>query len=101
MSVGAVFALFTSLLGAMFPLPRVLYAMASDGLLYKVFKSVNERTKTPLNATIIAGTLAAVMALVFDLHQLIDMMSIGNLGFLDNLKALFNIETCSIIINLI
>lgn len=78
-SIGAVFALCTSLLGAMFPLPRVLYAMSSDGLLYAVLKSVNKRTKTPLNATLISGVIAAVMALVFDLHQLIDMMSIGTL----------------------
>lgn len=63
----------------MFPLPRVLYAMSSDGLLYAVLKSVNKRTKTPLNATLISGAIAAVMALVFDLHQLVDMMSIGTL----------------------
>ncbi|XP_055313744.1 cationic amino acid transporter 3-like [Sitodiplosis mosellana] len=78
-SIGAVFALFTSLLGAMFPLPRVLYAMSSDGLLYRVFKRVNLRTKTPMHATVISGVFAAVMALLFDLHQLIDMMSIGTL----------------------
>lgn len=78
-SVGAVFALCTSLLGAMFPLPRILYAMASDGLLYDVMKQVNGRTKTPLNATMLSGLIAAFMALIFDLHQLIDMMSIGTL----------------------
>lgn len=66
-SIGAVFALCTSLLGAMFPLPRILYAMSSDGLLYSVFKRVNSHTKTPLNATLISGFLAAVMALIFDL----------------------------------
>lgn len=77
-SIGAVFALCTSLLGAMFPLPRVLYAMSSDGLLFKVFQRVNTRTKTPVNATLISGLIAAFMALIFDLHQLIDMMSIGN-----------------------
>lgn len=78
-SVGAVFALCTSLLGAMFPLPRVLYAMSSDGLLFSVFKRVNKRTKTPLHATLLSGAFAALLALIFDLHQLIDMMSIGTL----------------------
>lgn len=53
--------------------------MSSDGLLYAVFRRVNGRTKTPLNATLISGAIAAVMALIFDLNQLIDMMSIGTL----------------------
>lgn len=63
----------------MFPLPRVLYAMASDGILYKHLRTINSRTKTPLIATLLSGLLSALMALLFDLHQLIDMMSIGTL----------------------
>lgn len=78
-TIGAVFALCTSLLGAMFPLPRVLYAMGKDGIIFKFFSKVNSYTKTPLVATIFAGIFAALMALIFDLHQLIDMMSIGTL----------------------
>lgn len=78
-TIGAIFALCTNLLGAMFPLPRVLYAMSSDGIIYKRLRSINIRTKTPLLATVLAGLLAALMALLFDLEQLIDMMSIGTL----------------------
>lgn len=78
-SIGAVFALMTSLLGAMFPLPRVLYAMASDGLLFSVFKRINKRTQTPIYATLLSGTLAAILALLLDLQQLIEMMSLGTL----------------------
>lgn len=78
-TVGAVFALCTSLLGAMFPLPRILYAMANDGLLFKFLAKINPRTKTPILATLISGFLAGIMALIFDLNQLIDMMSIGTL----------------------
>lgn len=78
-SIGAVFALMTSLLGAMFPLPRVLYAMSSDGLLYSIFKRVNKRTQTPVYATLLAGLLAAILALVLNLQQLIEMMSLGTL----------------------
>ena len=40
-SVGALFGLSTSLLGAMFPLPRVIYAMASDGLVYRWLADVS------------------------------------------------------------
>lgn len=78
-SIGAIFALCTSLLGAMFPLPRVLYAMGSDGIIYKFMKRVNPKTQTPLLATMLSGLLAATMAALFNLHQLIDMMSIGTL----------------------
>lgn len=78
-TVGAVFALCTSLLGAMFPLPRILYAMANDGLLFRSLASIHPRTKTPLLATMLSGLLAGIMATIFDLQQLIDMMSIGTL----------------------
>lgn len=57
-TVGAIFALLTSLIGAMFPLPRVVYAMASDGLLFKGLASVHSKTKTPLVATVVSGILA-------------------------------------------
>ena len=78
-SIGAIFALCTSLLGAMFPLPRVLYAMSNDGILYECLRKVHPKTRTPLVATMISGLFAAIMAMIFNLQQLIDMMSIGTL----------------------
>ncbi|XP_043685322.1 cationic amino acid transporter 3 [Vespula pensylvanica] len=78
-NIGAVFALCTSLLGAMFPLPRVLYAMASDGIIFMWLSKVHSKTMTPILGTILSGLLAGIMTLLFNLHQLIDMMSIGTL----------------------
>ncbi|KAI5639111.1 amino acid permease domain-containing protein [Phthorimaea operculella] len=78
-TVGAIFALCTSLLGAMFPLPRVLYAMGTDGVLFRQLSNVNKKTMTPILATVCSGLLSAIMAAIFNLEQLIDMMSIGTL----------------------
>jgi amino acid transporter len=77
-SVGALNGLSTSLLGAMYPLPRVLYAMASDGIIFRFLSKVHHRFQTPLFATLISGLLAALMASLFNITVLADMMSIGN-----------------------
>ncbi len=63
----------------MFPMPRVVYSMASDGLIFKVFSYVIPKLKTPVVAATVTGLFAAILSLLFNLNQLINMMSIGTL----------------------
>ena len=78
-SIGAICGLSSSLLGNLFPLPRIIYAMAKDGLLFKMFTQMSKKAEVPVYATILPGIMTAMFAFLFDLEELVEMMSIGTL----------------------
>ncbi|KAL6555260.1 Carnitine O-acetyltransferase mitochondrial [Orobanche gracilis] len=78
-TIGACFALCSTLMGSLLPQPRILMAMARDGLLPSFFSDVNKRTQVPMKSTIVTGLLAAVLAFFMDVEQLSGMVSVGTL----------------------
>ncbi|CAJ0605257.1 unnamed protein product [Cylicocyclus nassatus] len=76
-TIGALAAMLNNLASSAFALPRCVYAMADDGLLFLWLGKVNKHTKVPLNAIIVFATLNAILAVVFDLEALVEFLSIG------------------------
>ncbi|XP_069359495.1 cationic amino acid transporter 4 isoform X2 [Maniola hyperantus] len=78
-AVGAVCGMTTTLLGSLFSLPRCLYAMSADGLLFGFLSDISNKSQIPISNLIISGFSSALIALLFDLEKLVEFMSIGTL----------------------
>lgn len=78
-SIGALCGMTTTILGTLFALPRCLYAMASDGLIFSCFAKINNITQVPTFNLAIAGIGSGILALVLDLEKLVEFISIGTL----------------------
>lgn len=79
-SVGAIAGMTTSLVGSLFSMPRTVYAMASDGLLFRCLSRVHPKTQVPLLTILIFGLITALIALVLDVDVLVDLLAIGTLN---------------------
>ncbi|XP_063708863.1 cationic amino acid transporter 2-like [Culicoides brevitarsis] len=78
-AIGGIFGLIASLFGAMFPLPRIIYAIAQDGLIFRFLGDVNAKFQTPVTGTLCAALLTGTFSALFDLKALVNMLSIGTL----------------------
>ncbi|XP_035734292.1 cationic amino acid transporter 4-like isoform X2 [Vespa mandarinia] len=76
-SIGALCGMTTTLFGSLFSLPRTMYAMANDGLLFGFLGYISNRTQVPVLNLMISGIFSALIALLFDLQHLVEFMSIG------------------------
>ncbi|XP_057767324.1 cationic amino acid transporter 2, vacuolar-like [Salvia miltiorrhiza] len=78
-TIGSCTALCASLTGSLLPQPRILMAMARDGLLPSFFSDINRTTQVPIKSTIVTGLLATILAFIMDVEQLSGMVSLGTL----------------------
>ncbi len=76
---GALFGLTTACFTCLMGQPRIFYRMAKDGLLFKPFGTVNEKTSVPVFGTIVTGVMVSLIAFGVDLESLANMISLGTL----------------------
>jgi basic amino acid/polyamine antiporter, APA family len=77
--LAAVIGLGSVVLVVMLAQPRVLMAMGRDGLVPPVFARVHSRFRTPHWGTLICGLSVAVLAGLFPLSILVQLVSVGTL----------------------
>ncbi len=75
--VGAILGMTSVILMSLLGQPRILLAMADDGLLPPVMSRCHARYKTPHVATLITGVFGAAVAGLFPLDVLGELISIG------------------------
>jgi APA family basic amino acid/polyamine antiporter len=79
-SLGALTGITSVLLVMMLSQPRVLLAMARDGLIPpSFFGAVHEKFKTPWKSTILTGLVVGVMSAFLPLRILAELVNIGTL----------------------
>ncbi|MBD8390329.1 amino acid permease [Dysgonomonas sp. BGC7] len=77
--LGAIAGLSSVILVMMLGQSRIYYSISKDGLLPKTFSKVHPKHGVPHNATIFACVITALIAGLFPLHVLSELVSIGTL----------------------
>jgi len=76
-TIGATIGLGSTMLSLLYGQSRIFYAMGRDGLLPAVFAKVHSKRRTPWFGTLITASAAALMAGLFPIGLLGELVSVA------------------------
>lgn len=68
---GGICATISALFCAVYSTSRIIYSMSMDGLLFRWFSKVHAKTQVPGRAIVVSGIITALLALLFEVDQLV------------------------------
>lgn len=77
--IGALAGLSSVVLVMLMGQPRIFYSMAQDGLIPRAFARIHPRHQTPYVGTIVVGVFAAILAGLFPVGVLGELVAMGTL----------------------
>jgi APA family basic amino acid/polyamine antiporter len=78
-NLGAIAGLSTVILVSLYGQTRIFYAMSRDGFLPATFARVHPKYNTPAQSTLVIGVFVALIAGIFPLNVLGELVSVGTL----------------------
>jgi basic amino acid/polyamine antiporter, APA family len=78
-NIGALAGLGSVVFVSLYGQSRIFYCMARDGFIWPLFGKVHPTLRTPHRGTVVTGLIAAVLAALFPLDIMADLVSIGTL----------------------
>ena len=79
-SIAAVAGITSVMLAFLLGCARIWFAMSRDGLLPQWFAVVHPRFRTPYRPTLIAGALTAIVAALYPIKEVAELVNIGTLS---------------------
>ena len=76
---GGICATVSALFCAVYFTSGLVYFMAIDGLLFRCFSKVHARTHVPSRAIIVSGIIMSLLAMIFEVNELVQLTCIGTL----------------------
>ncbi len=79
LSFGAMLGMATMMLTTIYSSSRLIYAMARDGLLPKIFSKLDHKHNSPQNSLLVVTIIIACCASLFSVDQLANLVNFGTL----------------------